>query len=32
LLSFEGFNLEEKFDLPTGLFYKKGKKKLKKCV
>jgi len=27
LLSFEGFNLEEKFDLLTGLFYKKGKKK-----
>ena len=33
LLSFEGFNVEEKFDLLTGLFYKKGKiKRLKKCV
>jgi len=27
LLSFEGFNLEENFDLLTGLFYTKGKKK-----
>jgi len=32
LLSFEGFNLEEKFDLLTGLFYKKGKKKDWKSV
>jgi len=33
LLSFEDFNLEEKFDLLTSLFYKKGKKKrLNKCV
>jgi len=30
LLSFEGFNLEEKIDLLTGLFY--IKKRLKKCV